>query len=680
MATIKNNSFDYSKPLKSIYWVSGVLVSLFLLCQIFPPLFVLDSTTLKHYVFAILNTIAIGFLVYYINTKEGGIPSWIFKNKISYSWLLLLLFMLVSFLQAVNIPESIVTINRWIIIFLMFIYFSIFLDKKPKLFSIIINLSIIISTINVLSCIIPYYYLDVYANPRKNLYLNGLYGNKNIFAAAILFKLPFLYYAFFFRKKFIKYFSLFLIFALTFCLVILSARTSFIGLILQIVIIATYGLFNFYLNKKSKKLLIYCSIIILTLIAGFLSGDRFIKYNFEHYAVNSTEGARYHFSKDQNNYAVANRFKSIEEGNSKGRLIIWKNSKEIIKQNPILGYGVGNHKLAIMKVEAAKKPNYVVSDHAHNDFIEMWSELGIFGLMSYLLLFASAVYLFIKTQLKKRLKETTRFMSLVGIATLSTYMNDAMFNFPLERADTQLYLALSMSLILVAYYRAHPILNPIPLKKYIFYIIGVLTIGITTIETMHFVSSIMQKEKILQTNGSKTINYTAEEWEKRFPPIPTIDESANPIAMSIGMRYDAEKKYRQAIDVIINDYSNPYYGLREFRLSNYYLKLGKLDSSEYYANKCIAMKPLCYEPVKVLYYKAKKLKDLTPAEKAISAFLTRYKSEKSAWIDLAYLKISLGKLSEAKILLDSASYYFPDEEKIYSIYDTIAQKNEKAKK
>ncbi len=645
------------KNFKNIYLIGGILISIYLFCQIFPPLFILDTTTMKHYVFAVLNVVAIVFILFYIKNKENSIPSSIFRNKISYAWLLLILIMLISFFQSMNIAESIVTLNRWLIIYLLFIYFSIFLNKKPSLFQHIINITIIISIINVLWCIIAYYVVGAHVNPRHNLYINGFYGNKNIFAAAILFKLPFLYYAFIFRKNWTKWLSLFLIFSLTFCLVILSARTSFIGLVLQIVLLLGFSLFIILRLKKSKKILILSLIITTSSLLGFVGGDRFLKYNFNKYCKKSNIAEKYDLTEDT--YSVSNRLKSIEEGNSKGRLIIWKNTIAIIKDNPIKGYGVGNHKLAIMRVETPQKHNFIVSDHAHNDYLEMWSELGIFGLISYLLLFTSAFILFIKTQWKQNISQITRFVSFTGLLCVVTYMNDAMFNFPLERADCQLYLALGMALILISYIKVNKGKKVKSTKKVVFYIIGILTIGITTIETMHYISSIVQKAKILQTNGDKSIKYTAEQWDKLFPPIPTIDENANPIALTKGMRFAAEKKFREAIDVIINDNANPYLALKEYRLSNYYYNLNMYDSAEYWAKKCIAMKSCCYDPVKILVriYSKEKRHDIT--DTILTNYISKYQYNKVAYLDLINAKIELKQKDNALNVIDSALYYFP---------------------
>lgn len=646
---------------KNIYIFGIFLITIYLLSQVFPPLFVLDVTSMKHYVFAILNSIAIIFLLVYTIRDRQSFSSLIFKNIISYSWLLLIGMMFLSFFQSINLAESIVTVNRWMIVYLMFIYFSVFLSTKPTLFNFIVKLTLFIAIIHILWVVIGYYYYGANYNPRRNLNISGFNGNKNIFAAIILFKLPFLYYAFILRRNWEKYLSIILVFGLSFSLVILSARTSFIGFILLLILVLGYSIFVVLKFNRPRKFIISAVIIIVVSLLGFFAGDTFIKYNFNKYCIESNLGDT--FEEGVNPYSVSSRLKSIEERNSKGRLKIWRNTITIIKDKPLLGYGVGNHKLAIMKVEAAQKTNFVVSDHAHNDYLEMWSELGIFGLISYLLLFSCSLVLFVKTLISKNISDVTRFTSFVGFLCIVIYMNDAIFNFPLERAECQLYLALGMSLILVSYLKMRKTSEIIPVNKIII-LIAIFSLGLITVETMHYVSSIMQKARMLQPKGNNMVSLNAEQWDRFFPPIPTIDENAYPIAMAKGMRYDAEQRYREAVDVIIDDRSNPYFGLREYRLSIYYLKMNMLDSSEYWARKSMAIKPISYYPVEVLYRKYTVLEEYNVADTIIRSFISRYKFNANAWLDLYDVSIRQGFDDESLRVIDSALLYMPNNSSI----------------
>lgn len=644
-------------------WIR-ILLCFFICLQMFPPILVLDITSLRHFLIALFDIVAIGVVIYYSFWQKKDILSpFIFtKNPLIPIWLLLIVYMGVSISWAINPIEGLAVWNRWILIFLAMIISIGFMLKDNHAMKNLIICTLVIATINVLSCIICYYVFDVHISQRNNLKLNGFYGNKNIFAVALLFKLPFLYYAFLRFKKFIRYYSLFLIFAISFCLVILSTRSSFIGLFLQFAILAFYGIFY---KIKTRKLSIIVKhsrlylLICLVGLAGFVLGDAFIKYNFNHYSKIKT-----------NNYSIEARVSSIAEGNSKGRLLIWENTSQIIKQSPLIGYGVGNHKLAIMKVECAKKHDYVVSDHAHNDFLEMFSELGIFGL----LLYVSTYIIFVIMALKQMFgckKVQHRLLAVVALSLIITYANDALFNFPLERADCQIYLVLAVA-ILIANHIRNSKREEKPLSKGVLIPISLVVIGCFCIEAIHCQSSILQKKRIHQHNGDTSIRYTPEDWLNKMPFLPNIDESTKPIAVNTAERFATAGNYRKAIDILLEDNSNPYYSLREYRLANYYNKIeNKSDSAAYWAQRCIDMKPLCYSPVRVLVNIAGKKGDSKTQLDLIDSYLEKYQLEPMAWEDKINVLLRLEKDQEAIETIKKAREYMPKNSKMRKLEEKL---------
>lgn len=655
------------KKQKTISKAAVAFVCCLLSIQLFPPLLVLDSTSLRHFLIALFDISALGFVLHYtIKYKANILSRSVFSNSLMIVWGVLLAFMGVSMLWTMNPVEGLAVWNRWIVVLLASVLCSAFLLYENKTLKALIVTTIVIAIINVLSCIIFYYVFDVHISQRNNLKLNGFYGNKNIFAVAFLFKLPFLYYAFMRYKGFIKWISLVLVFMIAFCLVILSTRSSFIGLIFQAVILLVYGVYSILKVNRSKKAILGSVLPLLVIGCGFFSGNRFIEYNYEHFAAKNVK----------NNYSVDERFKSIADGNSKGRLLIWKNTVEIIKEKPLSGYGVGNHKLAIMKVECAKKHDYIVSDHAHNDFLEMFSELGIFGCLIYVLTYVFAAIYSLKQMFAKGVNELFRLRAMVGGTIILTYMNDAMFNFPLERADCQIYLAIGLALL---------ISNHIKIKKnqkeglpepWLVTLL-ILVVPVFVLETTHCYSSIMQKHRIKQHNGNKSITLTAEQWDRRTPKFPNIDESTHPRAVNIAERYANEKKYRQAIDVLLADNSNPYYSLREYRLANYYNRIEKADSAAYWAEKCIAMKPLCYSPVRILVSIAGKEGKRDKQLCLIDEYLKRYEKDPLAWEDKISVLRYEKRLQEAIETCNQAIELFSKNAKFRSLKEKITEEIEK---
>ncbi|MEE0962327.1 MAG: O-antigen ligase family protein [Bacteroidales bacterium] len=655
------------KKQKTISKAAVAFVCCLLSIQLFPPLLVLDSSSLRHFLIALFDISALGFVLHYtIKYKANILSRSVFSNSLMIVWGVLLAFMGVSMLWTMNPIEGLAVWNRWIVVLLASVLCSAFLLYENKTLKALIVTTIVIAIINVLSCIIFYYVFDVHISQRNNLKLNGFYGNKNIFAVAFLFKLPFLYYAFMRYKGFIKWISLVLVFMIAFCLVILSTRSSFIGLIFHAVILLVYGVYSILKVNRSKKAILGFVLPVLAIGCGFFSGNRFIEYNYEHFAAKNVK----------NNYSVDERFKSIADGNSKGRLLIWKNTVEIIKEKPLSGYGVGNHKLAIMKVECAKKHDYIVSDHAHNDFLEMFSELGIFGCLIYVLTYVFAAIYSLKQMFAKGVNELFRLRAMVGGTIILTYMNDAMFNFPLERADCQIYLAIGLALLISNHIKIKKNQKE-GLPKPCLVTLLILVVPVFVLETTHCYSSIMQKHRIKQHNGNKSITLTAEQWDRRTPKFPNIDESTHPRAVNIAERYANEKKYRQAIDVLLADNSNPYYSLREYRLANYYNRIEKADSAAYWAEKCIAMKPLCYSPVRILVSIAGKEGKRDKQLCLIDEYLKRYEKDPLAWEDKISVLRYEKRLQEAIETCNQAIELFSKNAKFRSLKEKITEEIEK---
>ncbi len=174
----------------------------------------------------------------------------------------------------------------------------------------------------------------------------------------------------------------------------------------------------------------------------------------------------------------------------------------------------------------------------------------------------------------------------------------------------------------------------------------------------------------------KTIKITPEEWLNKMPFIPNIDESTKPIAVNIAERFATAGNHRKAIDILLEDNSNPYYSLREYRLANYYNKIeGKSDSAAYWAQRCIEMKPLCYSPVRVLVSIAGgKNNDSEKQLELIESYLQKFKTEPLAWEDKVTILLRQNKQDEAIETITEARKYMPNNGKMRKLEEEIKKK------
>lgn len=655
LAMFNKNSSVFNKNYTFSHIALNILLSFFLLLQLFPPLWVQDVTSLRHFLVALFDISALAVIVIGVFKQKISVANPL-RFKPILVFLFLIAFMGISMIWAMNRVESIAVWNRWILIFASSCLMGLMLTNSPKTFHVLVYCTIVITFVNVLTCIIGYYYFDLHISQRRNLMLNGGYGNKNIFAVCLLVKLPLLYYAIFRYKRVWKIISFVLVFGVCFSLVILSARSTFIGLMLQMIVLFGYLLFQSFRFKASKKYLITIAAVFLVAFVGFFSGNRFISYNYNKYASHSVK----------NNYTIAARVKTIEEGNSKGRLLIWEHTIDIIKKSPWIGYGVGNHKLAIMQVEAAAKTNYVVSDHAHNDFLEMQSELGVLGELFYVLLYLSMFIVGIKIMYSKKTKEQYRLIALCSMLLLITYMNDALFNFPNERASNQIYLALSVAMMFFVYNKTKNDIRFMKRPKTVLVAASVVMVLCLYVESCHFISSIEQHRRIICYNSRNKNHIPPSYWVNVMPWLPNIDESTKPIAINNAAMFALQGDYRSAVNIVLADNSNPYYGLKEYRLASYYAHLDMIDSSNYWADKCIAMKPLCYDPVSVKVGNCIKQNDKQGQIRLITDYLSKEKKEQRAWIKLIDIYLEDGDIESAEKVFQQFCLYNDQNKEILS--------------
>jgi putative inorganic carbon (HCO3(-)) transporter len=73
------------------------------------------------------------------------------------------------------------------------------------------------------------------------------------------------------------------------------------------------------------------------------------------------------------------------------RLIIWRETIQMLKDHPLLGGGLANYKAAIAPYHHALKI-FEVYPHAHQFLLIIWSELGVGGVMVFLLISLKKVF------------------------------------------------------------------------------------------------------------------------------------------------------------------------------------------------------------------------------------------------------------------------------------------------
>ncbi|MHC1682337.1 MAG: O-antigen ligase family protein [Clostridiaceae bacterium] len=115
---------------------------------------------------------------------------------------------------------------------------------------------------------------------------------------------------------------------------------------------------------------------------------------------------------------------------NEGRINIWKTAVEMIKDHPILGIGNGNF-TELYDTYVERFPQYRVPDHkgypTHNSYLKMLTELGIPGIIAFMvmlfLVIKRVIYVYLNSDGKIKLFYTGLVASLVTFLVLNLFDN-----------------------------------------------------------------------------------------------------------------------------------------------------------------------------------------------------------------------------------------------------------------
>ena len=346
----------------------------------------------------------------------------VFLNKITLPYLIFILTAVVSLFFSLNLSLSLVEISRIFIVFISIYYVTFLLSNSDFNF---LRLSLIISFVLFLEVLFSFYPLIVFltqfpiseldvANLSANL--KGVSGNVNVLSADIVFKLGFLFYLFFKSKNIYLKLSSSLLLILSFLLIfLLASRTAFISLCLISLLFLFHAFFSSNISKYKSLLFISLIPISILLYSLFPSNNNSVSSKF----TNTT----------------------LTETSLGSRIYLYQNVIDYLSFNPITPIGIGNWKIESLLFWKTRMTGYVVPYHAHNDFLELTVEIGILGGLAYFLFFMGN-FLY---SLKYYYRHQKIIFALIFSLCL-VYFFDAMLNFPLERALSQVNFILLASL------------------------------------------------------------------------------------------------------------------------------------------------------------------------------------------------------------------------------------------
>lgn len=636
--SLNNSDHNYFKIITLLFIFSILLI------DFFSPFGSVEIIAPQYLFLSLVNIVSSIFIFKNPEFLSASLNSILKKSRIFICYILFVILCTASTFLAPNFSLAIVNLMQIIIIFCTFINMSLFLyDRLELIYSIclMIGISVFIQCYLATNNLIA----DAKSSTLSQafLFLMGNTGNINIFAASLTGKVPFLLLGIYHFSNWKKWFLSFTLLATLFVVFLISARAAYIALFVNIF---GFLILVYFIKSEKKKYLSVLTYILIPLLLSFFMAS---------YVFKKAED-KGRFSSITNRISSIN-FAKTDDMSINIRLKYWDNALQIAKENPVFGIGLGNWKIESQPYEKEISNNLTLSDHPHNDFLEIAAETGLLNLIVYLLLFIFALVANIK-KIYSSSNQQSRLIAIVAILLLFSYGIDAFFNFPLYRATMQLNFCLFMAVTFLnnSYLPTSSAFN------------NKLTILVCAISIITFYFSyqtfIAFQFESNMTNDLKLAqpSYRYNAVVKQIPKFPNTATNSQPFIEVAAIYALSEKKYDQAIQLFNQSRKiNPNTGRAEWYKYQIYKAKGSSDSAQYYANKAFEIRPRNENYFLSALVVAANRKDTTTILQLHNSYI-KYNQDPRTWINTSSaLAQSLYPNDKIITFIDSGLTLFPED-------------------
>lgn len=268
----------------------------------------------------------------------------------------------------------------------------------------------------------------------------GLFGNVNFFAEYLIVPLPIAVSLFFATQNKLKKILLLIgIIVMGASLTATFTRGSYLGFSVSLIFMSFLFLISRGKNFIKKNRKIFIIILAVVIIITFL----FIIPNPLNKSGTAIEKIKSRISISQ----------LTQSSSIKRRIATWKFTVLMIKDHPLLGSGIGTYKYNTLKYQAEffkQGENRSLYPHgfaekAHNEYLQLWAEMGIVGLGIFVWLIIS--YFSCGIKILRKIKDEYKQGIIIGLmGSVVAVLIDGLFGFPLHLPATVILFWLVLAL------------------------------------------------------------------------------------------------------------------------------------------------------------------------------------------------------------------------------------------
>ena len=487
-----------------------------------------------------------------------------------------------SFFVAFNKNEFVVCYARSIIAFIAFANTATLLTQTRRVLPFLAQIVSLILFYNVFQAL-QIFFNDVGELGFDGAVLNmkGVTGNKNIFASAIVVKIPFTLYCIYEGRKWKRILNLVILLLALYAIALANARSSYVGIIFELLVFIAFCVYEFLNHQDARKMLQNVSLFLIPIVLALMLSQLTV----ETQRRNLAEGQQSNFG------TVGERISNIgfSDQGSSNRVSIWAVGMDLFKHYPLTGRGFGNWKITSQEFDQYTNNDNSMSVHAHNDFVEAFGESGILGGIVYLLVFFLLPFYSLKNIFSASIDHQEKIPLLLSLMGLAGYFTDAFLNFPMERATMQTYFVILYGLNAAENFRLSRMRTdfetqtaPSNRLRWILPLFLIFTAATVYITYQTNQSMIVQSAMFEDVNADVVSKKTTD-INDQLPSLTNVTMWGLPLSLMKARYLLNEKRIDEGIAMFENvKKENPYMYYAEFIKGRWYYENGYYDSAYKY--------------------------------------------------------------------------------------------------
>lgn len=281
--------------------------------------------------------------------------------------------------------------------------------------------------------------------PDLTYQVNGLMGHKNLYSSWLMLLLPLVAWAVFRLRNAWRIVAVAAIILLSVIILLVQSRAAWVALVLSgmvivgLLLVGTFGskTIRLHLFKPYRVMWgVALTLPLLLVIAMFVAKPTLLENvrHRIHYSIN------YMGPKNQDNETI------------RERLYLWRHTWQMIKEKPLVGHGGGSWRILFPKYglqENRSQQGYIHFQRPHNDWLWVWAEYGLVGLVPWAALWLMVIGILIR-QFWKFTSPASAIQALLLLFGVMAFLINGIFDFPMERSThlgiMAIYVALAAAL------------------------------------------------------------------------------------------------------------------------------------------------------------------------------------------------------------------------------------------